>query len=208
VLAWRQGDYASAQALLEEGLAIYREIGDKAGTANSLNNLGNVARDQGDYSAARSLHEESLAIFREIGNRHGIAESLNNLGLLACKEHDYGASRSCLAECLALCLALGGKRVTAEALEGCAALARAQEQPERATGLYGASEALRAVIGAPRPPNEREEVDRDLAALRATLGEEAFNRAWSAGRVLTWEQAIEYALVETEGGTTAKDEPA
>jgi hypothetical protein len=60
--------------------------------------------------------------------------------------------------------------------------------------LYGASDGLRAVIGAPRPPNEREEADRDLAALRATLGEAAFDSAWAAGRALTWEQAIEYAL--------------
>ena len=43
-------------------------------------------------------------------------------------------------------------------------------------------------------PNEREEAQRGLAALRATLGDVAFDSAWSAGRALTWEQAIEYAL--------------
>jgi hypothetical protein len=127
-----------------------------------------------------------------------MARSLNNLGLLACKEQDYAASRSCLAECLRLCLVLGAKRLTAYALEGCAGLAQAQEQPERATGLYGASDGLRAVIGVPLPPRGREEADRDLAALRVTLGEAAFDSAWTAGRILTWEQAIEYALSEEE----------
>lgn len=119
--------------------------------------------------------------------------SLVNLGPLACQERDYAASRSCFAECLTLCLALGEKRVTAYALEGCAVLATAREQPERAVCLYGASDALRAAIGVPLSPNERDEVDRAVAALRATLGEPTFNRAGATGRVLTWEQAIEYA---------------
>jgi non-specific serine/threonine protein kinase len=155
-----------------------------------------LAREQGDYSSARSLHEEGLALQRELGNKRGIANSLLNLGSLARKEHDYGASRSCLAECLRLSLVLGEKRLTAYALEGCAGLAQVQEQPERAARLYGASDGLRAVLGMPLSPNEREEVDRDLAALRVTLGEAAFDRAWSAGRALTWEQAIAYALEE------------
>jgi hypothetical protein len=120
--------------------------------------------------------------------------SLVNLGPLACQERDYAASRDYLAECLTLCLALGEKRVTAYVLEGFGALARAQEQPESAVRLYGASNVLRESIGIHLPPNEREEVERDLAALRATLGEAAFDSAWSAGRALTWEQAIAYAL--------------
>jgi tetratricopeptide (TPR) repeat protein len=196
IVASDQGDDSSARSLYEESLAIYREIGNKVGIAYLLDSLGVMASDQGDYSSARSLHEESLAIRREIGDKWGIAVSFVNLGPLACKEHDYSASRSCLAECLTLCLVLGEKHITAYALEGCAGLAQAQEQPERATRLLGASDGLRAAIGVPLPPFEREEIERDLAALRATLGEAAFDAAWSAGQALTWEQAIEYALEE------------
>jgi tetratricopeptide (TPR) repeat protein len=190
IVAREQGDYSSARSLLEASLALQREIGDKTAIANLLNNLGAVAREQGDYSSARSLHEASLALQREIGDKRGMAVSLVNLGPLACKEHNYAAARSCLADCLTLCLALGEKHLTAYALEGCAGLATAQEQPERATGLYGASDGLRAVIGAPRPPNGREEADRGPCRPARHLGEAAFESAWSAGRALTWEQAI------------------
>ncbi len=194
LVASSQGGTASARSLFEESLAIMRELGDKQSIAGSLGNLGNVAREQGDYASARALLEESLALRRELGDKRGIANSLLNLGRLDCQEKNYAASRYCLAECLTLCRVLGDKRIMAYALECFAALARAQEQPDRAAQLYGASDALRAAIGVPLPPNEREEVERALAALRPTLGEEAFNGAWTAGCALTWEQAIEYAL--------------
>ncbi len=65
---------------------------------------------------------------------------------------------------------------------------------ERAARLWGAAEALREVIGSPRPPNEREEYERGLATVREALGEEVFSAAWAEGRAMSLEQAIEYAL--------------
>src|SRR5579871_6424352 len=70
---WHTGrDYATARALYEESLAIRRELGDKNGIADSLSNLGEMAKEQGDYAAARALYEESLAIRRELGDKYGI----------------------------------------------------------------------------------------------------------------------------------------
>jgi len=43
VLAYLQGDYASARSVTQDGLAIQQEWGDKQGMGNSLNGLGNVA---------------------------------------------------------------------------------------------------------------------------------------------------------------------
>ncbi len=189
-----KGDNASARSLYEEGLSIRRQMGDKNGVAIALNNLGNVAIGQGDRASARALWEESLAIHRQMGDKSGVAIALVNLGQSACEEKDFAASRACFAECLTLCRALGSKRLTAYALEGFAGLAQAQEQPDKATRLYGAADGLRAAIGVPLSPTGREEVNGHLAALRGALGEEAFDGAWAAGLALTWEQAIEHAL--------------
>lgn len=194
LLGWMQGDYSAARVSFEESLALQREIGDKRGTAASLNNLGLVANDQGDTGSARSLYEECLAIWGELGDKHGMAMSLGNLGPLDCRERNFAASRVCLAECLRLCRVLGDKYVTASALEGYAALARAQQQPDRAVRLHGASDALRAAFGVPLPPSGREQVDRELADLCAILGEATFDTAWAASHALTWEKAIEYAM--------------
>ena len=46
VLAYCQGDYAAALSLSEECLTLFRELGDKQGSANSLNNLGIVAKSK------------------------------------------------------------------------------------------------------------------------------------------------------------------
>jgi len=60
-VAYEQGDYARAKALLGESVALYHELGDTWGIAAALDNLGAVTYAQGDYERARVLHEESLA---------------------------------------------------------------------------------------------------------------------------------------------------
>jgi hypothetical protein len=61
-------------------------MGNRLGVANSLNNLGAVAREQGDYPSARAHYEESLGIRREIGDRQSIAVSHEAFATLAFKE--------------------------------------------------------------------------------------------------------------------------
>ena len=197
LVAFEQGDHAAARLLYEQSLAIHKALGDKQSIARLQSNLGLVAYEQGDYAAARTLYEESLAAQQELGDKQGIARSLSNLGFLSCKEGKVAAARTCFVRCLHVCEELGHKPLAAYALEGFAALARTEQQSTRAAGLFGASDVLRAAIGAPLPPNNRAEIDRALADLRATLGAAAFDSAWAAGRAMTWEQAIEEAL-ETE----------
>ncbi len=81
-------------------------------------------------------------------------------------------------------------------LEAFAHLA-AERQPQCAAQLWGAAAALREAIGAPLPPNEREEYERDVAAVREALGEEAFSATWVEGRAMSMEQAVAYAMGES-----------
>jgi tetratricopeptide (TPR) repeat protein len=76
-------DYAVAEPLLTEALALLREAGDLQSAANTLNNLGIVARERGDLVRARAVWEECLAIRRTLGETLGLAGSLFNLGLIA-----------------------------------------------------------------------------------------------------------------------------
>lgn len=55
-LAWSQGDTEQARVLLEEGLAVCRELGHTAGMGACLSTLGVVARDQGDYRQGGQFH--------------------------------------------------------------------------------------------------------------------------------------------------------
>ncbi|MEL7409058.1 MAG: CHAT domain-containing protein, partial [Cyanobacteria bacterium J06558_2] len=68
--------------LHQQSLAIDREIGNRGGEANSLNNLGIAYFPLGEYQRSINLHQQSLAIDREIGNREGAGRTLNNIGTL------------------------------------------------------------------------------------------------------------------------------
>jgi len=58
ILAYRQGNYATAEACSRESLAIARARGDTAACAGLLNLLGMIAGEQEDYDTARSLLEQ------------------------------------------------------------------------------------------------------------------------------------------------------
>ena len=64
--------------MLEQTVALYRQIGDKTGIAWSFMHLAITVGRQGDYAKGRTLFEENLARQRELGNKRGIAFSLCN----------------------------------------------------------------------------------------------------------------------------------
>src|SRR5262249_37922559 len=57
-LAALAGDRAEARPLLEEALALFRELADAAGVRWMLNALGWAAYGAGDFAAARGFFEE------------------------------------------------------------------------------------------------------------------------------------------------------
>jgi predicted ATPase/DNA-binding SARP family transcriptional activator/Tfp pilus assembly protein PilF len=153
-LAYYQGDFGQARTLQEEALALWRELGDRAGIPTSLNNLGAGAYGQGDAARAVALFEEALALRRGLGDRHGIASSLNNLGVVAVYQGDFGRAVALLEEVLALWRELGDRHNTATALTNLASLAYWQGDIGRAEALL--EEAL---------PLARELGDKALCAL-------------------------------------------
>ncbi len=198
-VAYYLGDYVRAQPYFEDSLAISRESGNQYFTACALNRLGMVACAQGDYVRARSYQEESLTIQQEVGDRRGIAHSMHCLGIVAFREGDFALARSMFVTAFAIRQETGDRITIAYALKTSADLAAAQGEMEIAARLWGAMANLREATGSPLPPNEREEFDRRVAESQAALGETAFAAAWEAGRAMTWEQAVAYALEEGGG---------
>jgi tetratricopeptide (TPR) repeat protein len=82
MVARSQGNYQEATDYYEQALALFRELGDRQGEANSLMGLGMVARSQGNYKEAIDYYEQALDIMREIDDTAGIASISWNLGLL------------------------------------------------------------------------------------------------------------------------------
>jgi predicted ATPase/DNA-binding SARP family transcriptional activator len=101
-MAWVQGDHVIAHAYLNEGVALWRELGNQRGLAYSLTFLGLVTGLQSDHIMARLLQEESSMLFREIGDMWGLALSLYWLGAILRRQGDYTAASAAFEESLAI----------------------------------------------------------------------------------------------------------
>lgn len=195
-LARSMGDTGRAIASSEEGMTIGQETGDTRLIANALRNRGLVARDQGDYAGAAALYEQALGLKRELGDKRGVSSLLVYQGNVHRLMGDQTRAAACYAESMALCQAIRNWKTLAECLQGVAALSGMGYDPARAARLLGASAGMRARLGTPIPPVEREEHARARAALLDTLGADVFAAAWEAGVALSSEQAIAEAVGE------------
>ena len=106
-----------------------------------------------------------------------------------------------LADTLAQCgVDVGPLRYTTKArtalafvLEFLAGLAATAQRPAAALRLGGAADALRESLGATLAPQERAKLERRLDPARATLGTDAAEAAWQAGRDLPLDEAVALA---------------
>jgi len=199
-----QGEYALARPLAEESVELFREGEDKFGLAITLSRLGITALAQGDAAAARARLEEGVAIAREIEDDWALALALRNLGIGAFRLGDYEQAVVQLRESLAV-LRETGNPLYMQNLELLAAAVSMRGEHERAAWLFGAAEALREAVGAFVLPLYRAEYERGVAAVRSGLDEVAFSAAWSEGRAMTPEQAVEYALEPSSATPRQKD---
>jgi DNA-binding NarL/FixJ family response regulator len=122
--------------------------------------------------------------------------SLANLGAVAHARGERAAARSLLTQSIELGRGVAGQDSLAELLERQAIVAVAEAQPERALRLAGAGAALRATAGTALSADRHAALDGRLAAAREALHEESAAWAWTQGRAMTLEQALEYALAE------------
>lgn len=192
-LALDQGDYTRAGPLYEQALIPARELGDKQSIAIALANQGLVASSQGEYERAIPMLEESLALAKELDDKHISTTTLGALGEIAHDQGNDAKARSLYRESLTIRYEVGSKEGIAISLAAFGDLA-VQQEPERAARLFSAVDVLREAIGALLPPRNRSRYERNVAATRSQLSEAAFRAAWAAGRVLTLEQAVAYAL--------------
>jgi non-specific serine/threonine protein kinase len=103
VLAQGQHEYAQAFPLLEESLALCRELGDSAGAAQSLLMLGRMRTSQAEYAQARSLLAESLALSQTEQMSWLIIWSLMSLGDAAFYNAEVHQAQEYYQQALALC---------------------------------------------------------------------------------------------------------
>ena len=188
------GDHDEARALLEEARRRFEQLSDELGAAWSLNHLGDVARRQGLAVEAERRYTEAVNEFSRLGDAWGLARSMADLGYLVCEIGQPDRAPALFERALLEFVRLGHKRSIAHVLEGFAYQAQCQQDHERALVLTGAADAARRALNAGPRPADQAAFGAMISPSWLVLGREAGERAWSAGRRMALDAAIEYAL--------------
>jgi non-specific serine/threonine protein kinase len=190
-IAAGQREYAQAEALLLDALALFRGL-KKVGLdlANALNSLGEVARLQKAYERAAAYYQECLTHAEE----DNFAVILFNLGLVAVRQGDRQRATALFRE--SVDRAGENKYGAYWNLWGFALAAAALGYPRRAVILYAAVERVFDGTRAWQYAEDKEDYAGDVASVREQLDEEEFAAAWAEGRAMSLEQAVAFALEE------------
>ena len=137
--------------------------------------------------------DESLSISRKLDIRWSLAFSLEIMGLLQRSQGNCGRAADLFRESLHLSAEQANQQGIANCLGALAGLAVLATQPVRAARLFAAAGELRQAMGAKMGSDDQREYEHYLAVLRGQLDDTAFTAAWSEGRAMTTEQAIEEA---------------
>lgn len=193
VLACDRGEWATAERLLQQSLGIRRELGDKLGVAYALLALGDVARARSQFDMARERYQESLILDMELGDKLHMALCFHGLAATACHQGQCHLARSLYLDSLTTLQELGSRREMVGSLIGLAGVATEEVEVERAARLFGAAEAILLRLNARLSPIEDVDFSHYVARLRAHNATQ-FDTAWISGRMLSLDEAVEYAL--------------
>ncbi len=201
-------DLAASRAAFEQALGSFREVGDRWGIANTLDQLAGVAALEGDPVASLALADEALKVIGELGDVEDAAE-------LQCRRADNLLRIGEVAAARAVyerVAELGTPPALAAAHRGLGEIARLAGDLDTARELYGralseyrpgpiiAAEirarilcglgAVAAAVGDADRAREHYQQARDEALARLNLPIAAFAEQGLSGGELSWDQAV------------------
>ncbi|HXZ73298.1 MAG TPA: tetratricopeptide repeat protein, partial [Streptosporangiaceae bacterium] len=182
-------DPAHAGPLFTEAFACTQRSGDHLVAGFVLNNAGVHALRAGDIPAARAYLQQAAKAERAIGGDN-LRLSIN-MGWVLRQDHDPDGARSSFAAALPISRRSGGRSGIAYASLGLACLAADAGDWRRAAVLHGVAQAFLDPTGQPWEELEARYRQDSLAEVRARLGQEQFEPAYSMGMALSPDEALD-----------------
>ncbi|MDY7004366.1 MAG: tetratricopeptide repeat protein [Cyanobacteriota bacterium] len=144
---FRTGKFDEALESYEKVLAIRQELGDQAGIAQTLNNMGDVYVNQREYAEALDVLQQALTIRRKINDRPGISETLNLIGFAYQRQREFSQALNLHQEALDISQAVKDRPNEGESLHNIAAVKASQGQLDQALEFYEQALTIREEVG-------------------------------------------------------------
>ena len=129
-----------------------------------------VHQDQGNYPEAVKLYEQSLDLAKDLGDKSGIARSLHQLGMVHQDQGNYPEAVKLYEQSLDIKKDLGDKSGIASSLGQLGRIKEENKDLEGALGDYLMALSIFEELQSPY----RDLAKKDIARLKETMGEEAF----------------------------------
>jgi predicted ATPase/class 3 adenylate cyclase len=185
-----EGQRASAEAF-----ALYEELGDERGQGNVLWGRGNRKYFSEGPDAGLEDFLSALEKFRHVGDRTMEAWSLHMVGGGLLRERRPEEARPLLREALQHFFIAGDAAGMTLVIDDLSSMALADDEPERASRLWGAGRALAKATGATLASYTDGWIESQLRPNVRNSIEPADLQRWAAeGAALSLDEAVAYAL--------------
>jgi predicted ATPase/DNA-binding SARP family transcriptional activator len=193
-LAFFSGDADAARDLYRESIEHFASLGDLRGQALAKENMGLLSLTGDDAVEAVTWLIAARELAREVGDDLEVGRATRSLAAAMIELGDVAEATALVAESLGIARELGDTHGIAECLETFAGLAATTHEATRAATLFGASDAVRASIGARRQPDHEILYERWLARTLSRLDTSTYSKRYEDGRALTLDDACSLAL--------------
>lgn len=181
--------------MLEEALAIYRELHDVGGEANILWALGSVHYFTKSAGAAEDAYRESLELHRAAGDRSMEAWSLHMLGLSLVGQHRFQEAREVVLHALRHFYEAGDVSGVTLVLDDLALIALGLDDAVRSGRLWGAARHLQQRTGTGLANYvERSNALYGVPTAKDSLPAEELAALAAAGAAMSYDEIVAYAL--------------
>jgi len=190
-------DYPQAESLFVEALATFESDDHHFYQGITIMHLAFLAWIKNDTARFIELLQEALKIKQE-NQENGVIEWITfYLGRVALLNRDLALARDQFSKSLKGYQKLNDKPGCADCLAGFGMLALAEDQLARSAKLFGAYQKLVSSLPSAYPFLVRK-IDEQIAMAKEQLGRESFENALKQGKEMTLEQALAFALEETQ----------
>jgi tetratricopeptide (TPR) repeat protein len=191
-------DLADAIQLLREAERVTADMPDSPGRSSALHVLGVALQLSGDLEGARAVMRERLARGQSLGNDSIVFIESTNLSMVERKLGNLDAAETLSRDALRIVARQRNELAIPWVVNGLAAVTAAKGDQGRAATLIGIAEGLMERAGGEWPADEREQYEGTLAALSGAAANASMNERRAAGRAMTLENAVIYALSERQ----------